>query len=413
MSGAQVAAVALGALALVAACSGRSEPPAGSGPSVEPSATSVAEPTTAVPRATTPPDPEPLASPIAPTGVADLDEDLIEIARFVEAERGHAFREPIRVQLLDDAAFERRVVAASAEEEAVVRAEQERLQALGLLPASADLIEVNRAATREGALGFYEPGSGALVVRGSDLTPFTRSTIAHELTHALDDQLFDLDEVQAAIADDDRAFGLLSLVEGDAEQVGDAYVEAMTPAERARLGVEESRFAEAMDLGALPPSLIEIVESPYERGAELVAHLRAQGGTEALDAAFRDPPPSSEAVLHLARYDERDQPVEVPIPPADGPPVEDGVLGELVLVEMLSAQLAPAEARRAGEGWAGDHFVRWARGDGTSCVRDDLRADDAEELDELADALRRWAARHGAAEVEQPSSGTVRVTACG
>ncbi|MFN8038392.1 MAG: hypothetical protein U0Q07_04185 [Acidimicrobiales bacterium] len=353
-----------------------------------------------------------LDQPIAPTGDAAADAELLAIARFVEEVRGHPFRQPVRVERLDDGAFETRMEADVAAEAGRFTADAARLRALGLLLPGIDYGAIVRATTREGVLGVYDPESGELLVRGQQLTPFTRVTIAHELAHALDDQWFDLADRERDVVDDDAAFGLTALVEGSAERVRTAYVEHLSAAERAELAQEEVAFGRAMDLSAVPPSLVEIVQSPYDKGADLVDRLVEQGGNDALDAAFADPPRSSSAVLHPA---ERlaDVPVEVAGPPADRAAAGDGVLGELTLFEVLQTHVSAAEARAAAAGWAGDRFVEWSQPDGTSCLRDDLKARTPEDLARLERALRSWANHRSGATVESVGDDVVRFTACG
>lgn len=394
-------------LAVAASCVGTATDQAGSS-SPEPTSVAAATTTPSPSRTSVPV----LDEPITPTGDAAIDAELLAIARFVEELRGHPFRRPVRVDRLDDLAFEARMDSSVAAEADRIQAASDRLRALGLLPPGTDLVAVERATTREGVLGVYDPETGELLVRGQELTPFTRVTIAHELAHALDDQWFDLADRQGQLADDDAAFGLTSLVEGSAERVRTAYLDRLSAADRAALAQEESAFGRAMDLSAVPPSLIEIVQSPYEVGAALVERLVDQGGNGALDAAFADPPRSSAAVLHPA---ERlgDVPVGVAPPPGDEPVVGEGVLGELTLFEVLEAELAPAEARAAAAGWAGDRFVEWKRRDGTACLRDDLRARTPDDLARLGRALRSWANLRSGATVESVGDDVVRFTACG
>ena len=74
-----------------------------------------------------------------------------------------------------------------------------------------------------GVLGFYDPETDELVVRGGDLSPMTRQTIAHELTHALDDQWFDLAKAEYEQSDDEVGFGVAALAEGNARRIDKLY----------------------------------------------------------------------------------------------------------------------------------------------------------------------------------------------
>lgn len=116
------------------------------------------------------------------------------------------------------------------------------------------------------------------------------------------------------------------------------------------------------------------------------------GGQARLDAAFRDPPDSSEHVLDPRRYLRGDQPRAVPVPRADGDAFDDGEIGQLFLALMLRAELDDDDADEAAEGWGGDRYVAWRAGDRT-CVRMEFVMDTAEDTDELVAALADWARR--------------------
>ena len=97
------------------------------------------------------------------------------------------------------------------------------LEGLGLVEPDADLVESMRSLLGVGVVGFYDPETDELVVRGAALTPYVRTTIAHELIHALDDQHLDLDRPEYDEADDEVGFGFSSVVEGNARRIEDAY----------------------------------------------------------------------------------------------------------------------------------------------------------------------------------------------
>ena len=65
---------------------------------------------------------------------------------------------------------------------------------------AADKVDFDREINKHiafggGVVGFYDPVTKVLKVRGTDLTPYRREVIAHELTHALDDQVHGLDDL--------------------------------------------------------------------------------------------------------------------------------------------------------------------------------------------------------------------------
>ena len=132
------------------------------------------------------------------------DPKLAPIAAEVEAIRGLKFDHAVPVHYLPDAAFEKRLLKdddpnPSASRTAAFKRSEDELRALGLLDHDIDLHATARAALGSDTLAFYDPRTKDVYVRGTDTTaPATRVTLAHELTHALQDQHFNLRAVQRA-----------------------------------------------------------------------------------------------------------------------------------------------------------------------------------------------------------------------
>jgi hypothetical protein len=309
---------------------------------------------------------------------------VAELQAFVESTRGLRFLEPVDVAVLGDAAFRRFLSGGAPTEQPDVEVANGVLRALGLLagddPGPTGDLDAGTVA------GFYDTETKELVVRGSRLTPFVRQVLVHELTHALDDQHFDLDP---DFLDDEAAMAFEALVEGDASVVDSRYVAALPDAEReAAAAEEESTFGGS---GRRVPDIVaELGAFPYRDGPRLVAALLAAGGPGRLDAAFRAPPVSSSEVLHPERFLDGPGRAGVPRVVAEGRVVDDGVLGELILRLVLAGSVPPDRAAKAAAGWAGDRYVAWSAG-GRTCLRATVVMDDAAEAAELAAGLRQWA----------------------
>lgn len=311
---------------------------------------------------------------------------IAELQAFVEVTRGLRFREPVDVSIVGDAAFRRLLLSGGRPTEQFdVEVANGVLRALGLLPAAGGQGSGGELDPATVA-GFYDTETKALVVRGTRLTPFVRQVLVHELTHALDDQHFDLDP---AFADDEAAMAFEALVEGVAVVVERRYLASLPEAERrAAADEEESTFGGA---GPATPGIVaELGAFPYRDGPRLVDALLAAGGPARLDAAFRSPPVSSAEILHPERF--LDGPGRAGVPPvrAEGPVVDDGVLGEVILRLVLAGSLPRDRAAVAAAGWAGDRYVAWFAGART-CLRATVVMDNAAEAAELAAGLRQWA----------------------
>jgi hypothetical protein len=166
-----------------------------------------------------------------------------------------------------------------------------------------------------GVLGFYDPSSDRLVVlREEDQSlAVDNATLHHELVHALQDQRYDLSDPKYHGDTGDERRGIMGLVEGHATYVELRYTNACRPGGPFRcVGTPADVYAPSDELfrGA-PPSSTNV--QPYTDGAALVAGLGRRGGLAAVDAAFEDPPVSTEQTIHPGRY-----PAETPAPL--GPP---------------------------------------------------------------------------------------------
>lgn len=358
------------------------------------------------PDETAEPDDEPdepgptTTTPDAPSE-AELNEAVAEAKAFVEKERGLTFKAEVPVELLADEAFvERLMEDFDAEAEAEMAEAAVIYEALGIIEPGTDLFAAMKEALGGGVIGFYDPEVGNLVVRGAALTPMTRVTLVHELTHALDDQHFELDRPQYDDAEtgdhdgdglpDEITFGFSAVVEGNATYVEDAYVETFTDEEQEQY--DEEQMEMGGDLPDVPEFLLQEVSLPYLLGPLLIGDLYDEGGQERVDAAFAEPPSTSEGVYHPEKFIDGETAVEVPKPEAD-PGTEvvwsDESFGEVATMMLLLLELDADTALEASEGWGGDRIVTWRDGD-RSCVRANLVGDTAKDTEQLHLAWTEW-----------------------
>lgn len=313
------------------------------------------------------------------------------IEAFVEKERGLKFKSPVNVTLLSDKAFEARVTETDAMDQEELEHAQAVLQAMGLLDADVDLAAVVRSFTAGAVLGFYDPDTKELVVRGAKPTPFVRSVLAHELLHALEDQNFDLARDELG---DEAALGFQALAEGSALRIEERYRQSLSKADRQAADREER------NQGGRVPNVPEVVQVifgfPYAFGPDLVGAIVRAGGQPRLDAAYADPPASTEQVIEPDRYLKGDDSKPVATPAADATAFDDGEIGQLFLALMLRAELDGDVAAKAADGWGGDHYVAWKDGRRT-CVRMNFVMDTAADTAQLTAALSKWAAKRGSA----------------
>ncbi len=339
------------------------------------------------------------SAPTTPTTVpATVEEAVADIEAFVAAERGLPFQRDVTVELADDEEFERRLLADFDEDAADIALAGRVLEAVGLLEPGTDVVASFRTLLGAGVVGFYDTETDELVVRGTSPTPYVRTVIAHELTHALDDQHFELFRPDLDELDDESGFGFGALVEGDARRVEDAYRATFTDEEQEQAIAEELDITSGFDIFSVPAILVQNLSLPYLLGPVLVERILDDDGQARLDAAFALPPSTSEHVLDPGTYLAGEGPVEVEAPAADGEVVDAGVLGavgigSLVAPSPFSIPGFGAELDAAVEGWGGDRYVAWSDPDGSgTCLRATIVGDTPDDTAELRDALVEWAA---------------------
>jgi hypothetical protein len=260
----------------------------------------------------------------------------------------------------------------------------------GLIPPELDATALMTAMLTEEVAGFYDPDNKRMVLiveEGTVAKPSwlgsllgakaafdkeeQKTTLAHELTHALQDQLYDLNAMEAGIEhDDDMLLAFSALVEGDATllmsmESGDMQdIQEMNPdAMRATFNIMSwmMPLAGGKTFRSAPPIFRDSLTFPYFQGMLFTLAVASQGDWEQVHDTYQDPPVSTEQILHPQKYlGQRDWPQEVQLPdvsdllkPAGWELLGGNCLGELqtaiLLKRVFGGQVAAA-------GWDGDRY---------------------------------------------------------
>jgi hypothetical protein len=310
-----------------------------------------------------------------------LDPEAAEaLARQVSAQRGLDFLRPVTLRLSGPGDLRRLAQDEAGRARAGGRSEREGelLGLLGLVPPGADLATGLEAIASEQPGGAYLPRAERLelydrprvrsevielldALLGRDLT--FGEIAAHELVHALQDQHFGLEGRGDEEANQDAALAHRALAEGDAFLVG--FELGLGGLLSTPEGFLAFARAHAPDLGEqVPAYLQERFKFPYLDGAAFVLALKASApGFEAVDAAHRAPPRSTEEILHPERYLSGGDPPrrlslaeveqELRLDDAGLELVYQDTLGELGVRSLVGA--------RAAAGWGGDRAGLWVR----------------------------------------------------
>ncbi|HKH19129.1 MAG TPA: hypothetical protein VKA57_16505 [Solirubrobacteraceae bacterium] len=338
-------------------------------------------------------DEEEPAAALRPAGVA-------RIVQRVERERGLEFeRVPEPVAVTPQQARREGLESLDADyPPARRRADADVLALLGLVPPGTDLGDAVASALGEAVAGYYDPRKDRLrIVEGTQTSNrvLYEMTLAHELTHVLEDQRFEFD-LDLLAEGGDRALAYTALIEGTATSLMYRYMEQRFGAEELFGGLAASVFG---GTGDLPPFLTAQLVFPYTAGEQFVRRLLEVGNGRwtVVDAALRfRPPASTEQILHPDAYLEVELPRRVSL---RGPvaalgagwrPALRTTFGEWQTQKLL-ARAGGTGAPQAAAGWGGDRYVLLERGAERALVMR-WAWDSARDRAEFAEALRAWGA---------------------
>lgn len=323
------------------------------------------------------------------------DPRVKDLAAFVERERGLPFSHPVRVDFLSDAEFRRQATEhedLTAEQKAEVERSEATLRAVGLLHGDVDLVEIGEELVGDGTVGQYRFEDERISVRGETLDDERRATLVHELTHALQDQNFNIGDVEPENSGAELAF--TAVVEADADEVEEAWVATLSDDARNALQDAQHDTAGDADFKGVPDVFIEFMSFPYAFGPGLLHAVIADAGQAGRNELFTRPPVSEEQVILPSAYlnDEAVKKVATPALAAGETMIKDsdGDFGMVSLLVVLAERIDYSVAWKSVQGWAGDSVVAFERGDDT-CVRIDVVFDEAPQAEQFESAFAEWA----------------------
>lgn len=237
------------------------------------------------------------------------------------------------------------------------------LSRLGIIESGADLRALLASFLQGNIAANYDPETKKVSFLPG--IPRTLQLMIHELTHALDDQLFDMSaQIRSWNGSFDRALAYGALAEGDAESVEMRYFTggAIIGQPLDQLRLQADAMGDAIlkqQFGATPPALVLAFKSQYTEGLVFAEAIRrSPKKNEAMDAAFRAPPASTEQVLHPEKYLLGEDPpiaLTLPAPPEGAKVLVATPMGELgTRIVLLSKGMTAKDAAAAAAGWGGD-----------------------------------------------------------
>jgi hypothetical protein len=277
---------------------------------------------------------------------------------------------------------------------------------LHLIGPTDDLLEIWTGFSTEATLGFYAPAEDKLALVAEELTDFDLNdelTLAHEYVHSFQDARFDLEELSELADEEEEAranteYGTTveCLVEGDAVVSEIMYAEAaFGPDWYDQVPATNGDAADS----EYPPGIERYEYFPYVECAGFIIQLFAQGGWDAINAAYEDVPVSTEQILHPEKYASHEPPTELEMPDLSGSlgagwgQLDDSVFGEFDVYNYLLTSLEgqtgwDSIAGGAAAGWGGGRLAVYSHDDPTRVVLHlTIQWDEPGDLDEFVAAF--------------------------
>ncbi|HEV2205223.1 MAG TPA: hypothetical protein VGR36_01710 [Candidatus Acidoferrales bacterium] len=336
--------------------------------------TAIAAQTTNTPAATT-------TAPTAPSAEAGSQspQAFIQAADQVMAEMSKILDLPILDPLKKSLRSKEQIRAYLVQEEKDDRTDAERyadhkaLEAFGLVPKGFPLDSFMLNVMTDQVAGLYDPKAKEFYIASWISIEDQKPVMAHELTHALEDQSFNIEKwIKSARPNDDAEMARDSVSEGSAmAAMVDYSLEPDHVTVRALpdvSGLIRTHAVGEMDkdpnLSKAPSFIRDELLFPYLAGVSFTQEfLKAHTGWSDLKLLFENPPASTQQIMHPDLYLKGVKPVAVSLPdwkgiaPADWTLLEENVLGEFGLDEVLKDYLGQARADSLSSAWAGDRYA--------------------------------------------------------
>lgn len=237
-------------------------------------------------------------------------------------------------------------------------------QAFDFAPADFDYAALLVALHSEPTFALYRPLAGEMLLIEQDdtLTAVAQLGYVRQLLYLIQDQNFGLDSLAIGELSLDATLALAALSEGEATVVQENFLTARY-LPLATAVIPETWAIDTDVLTDAPAAIANRLLFPYDAGPDFARFIWESGNYAGLDAAWANPPQSTEQILHPEKYVGEEDPLLVTLPDLqpllgeDWLLVEENVLGEFMLSQYLSQQLNETQVATAVSGWGGDRFA--------------------------------------------------------
>src|SRR5436190_10233770 len=256
------------------------------------------------------------------------------------------------------------------------------LKVFGLAPSTFQYRPFLIKLLTEQVAGYYDPKAQQFYLADWIELEGQKPVMAHELTHALQDQHFDLKRFEKwPKGDSDAELAAHALIEGDATLAMTFYMAKHPLVALAFIKSLGNQEPATEQFKLAPRALRESLLFPYEAGSNWATQVYKRGGWDMVSKAFTKLPQSTEQILHPDKYFAYEAPVKVTMPDLKlllGPGwkrIDTDVNGEFGCYLILDEYLNDAtESKQAAAGWAGDQYVLYEGANSTEAFVAELTA---------------------------------------
>ena len=250
-----------------------------------------------------------------------------------------------------------------------IRADELALKMFGFVPQNFDLRQSTMDLLTEQAAAFYDYDEKRLFLMQGASVPSDTMTLAHELSHALADQHFNLEDfMDEKPSNDDENLAHSAVVEGEASWLMIAYSlketgQGPVPTPEMLRSITASSAVSPADFPVLAGAPVYIQQSllfPYSQGTAFFDAVYHRIGKEAFTEVFENPPSASSQILHPGRYFAHRQPTKPSLPKVKGisgqDQVAEGSVGEFDHQMLLRQYVSAARAAELAPHLLGGEF---------------------------------------------------------
>ena len=331
---------------------------------------------------------------ITPKEAKELLSAVDEVLRFDSADTGLRIRHEIKRQLVDRQQVQKYVEERIREDEDAqrLRSSEGVLKKLGLLPKDFDLQAFLVELLREQVAGYYDTKSKTVYLLDWLQPSSQLPVMAHELTHALQDQNFGLEKwigkgtsektPSQEVRGDEEIAARHAVVEGQAmavmidyllEPTGGSVVKSPLITEAIQQSMMES--SDSPVFNRAPLFLKRVLLFPYRYGLDFERELLVKGGKEkAFAGVFKSPPQNTRQVMEPATYLAGEKLADMPVPDIakllgeNWEKYDVGSIGEFDIAVMAEIYADPDTAIKIYPHWRGGWYYAAKRKDGGELV---------------------------------------------